>query len=189
MRKIVLVLFMAAFVFANESEINKKLDLLLQKIEQLEKKVNQKDYEIERLKKELQQQQNEIKKQEIQTKNQFAIKSCDKLKVVSLKYSYFGEVIPYYKLTIKIKNTYPKEVTFIKGTLYAEDKDRVKILEDFIDRKIDIKPGEVVTIKKKHIINNDLEEYLKDENPKNLKIYFAPTRVEFKDGSKIECFN
>ncbi len=188
MKKVVAVLFIFSVLFA-DSDINKKLDLILQKIESLEKRVKAQENEIKFLKEKMKTQESKIKTQEIETKNQFAIKSCDKLKVVSLKYTYFDEIIPYYFLEIKIKNTYPKEVTFIKGTLYAEDKDRVKILEDFIERKVDIKPGKIITIKKKHLINNELENYLKDENPKNLNIYFAPTRVEFKDGSKIECFN
>ena len=190
MKKILLSALAVALVFgASNDDINKKLDLLLQKIEQLEKKVEKKDSEIEKLKKELQKQQKEIKKQENETKKQFAIKSCNKLEVVDLKYKYNEDVIPYYDLTVKIKNNYPATVTFMRGTLYAEDKDRVKILKDFIQRDVDLKPNKTITVKKKHILTNDLEKYLKDENPKNLKLYFKPTRVEFENGQKVECFN
>ena len=88
-----------------------------------------------------------------------------------------------------MKNEYPLTVTFIRGSLYAEDKDRVKILQDYIERDVNIKPNETITIKKKHIIDGELDKYLKDEKPENLKVYFNPTRVEFKDGEKVECFN
>ncbi len=190
MKKFLSICLAGAFLFAanaNNDDINKKLDLLLQKIEQLEKKVDKKDQEIETLKKEIQQQQQEIKTQQQETKKQFAIKSCNKLKVISLRYKYHGEVIPYYDLDIKIKNTYPAEVTYIQGSLYAEDKDRVKILQDYIDRSVDMKPGEVIEIKKKHIISDEMEKYLKDEKPEDLKIYFEPSRVEFKNGQRLEC--
>jgi len=158
-----------------------KLDILIQKINELEKKVDLKDKEIEKLKKEL-------KKQEITTKNELAIKSCDKIKVVSLKYVYEDDgVMPYYNLTIVLKNNYPKDIKFIRGSLFAEDKDRVKILQDYISRDVNFKKNSTIVIKKTHLINNDLEKYLKDENPKNLHIYFSPTRIEFKDGKVLEC--
>jgi hypothetical protein len=63
----------------------------------------------------------------------------------------------------------------------------VKILKDYVDRKIEIKPGEVAVIHKKHLINNDLEKYLKDEKPENLKIYFVVTHANFDDGSDLSC--
>ena len=190
MKKLILSALIASALFATSNDdINKKLDLLLQKIEQLEKKVEKKDSEIEKLKKELNQQQQEIKKQEQTTQKKFAIKSCNKLKVVSFNYEYHNDVIPYYDLTIKMKNEYPLTVTFIRGSLYAEDKDKVKILQDYIERDVNIKPNETITIKKKHILTGELEQYLKDEKPEDLKVYFKPTRVEFKDREKVECFN
>jgi low affinity Fe/Cu permease len=190
MKKLILSALIVSAVFATSNDdINKKLDLLLQKIEQLEKKVEKKDSEIEKLKKELKKQQQEIKKQEQTTQKKFAVKSCNKLKVVSFNYEYHNDVIPYYDLTIKMKNEYPFTVTFIRGSLYAEDKDKVKILQDYIERNVNIKPNETITIKKKHILTGELEKYLKDEKPENLKVYFKPTRVEFKDGEKVECFN
>jgi len=182
MKKLILSALITSAIFASNDDINKKLDLLLQKIEQLEKKVEKKDSEIEKLKKEL-------KKQQKTTQKKFAIKSCNKLKVVSFNYEYHNDVIPYYDLTIKMKNEYPLTVTFIRGSLYAEDKDKVKILQDYIERDVNIKPNETITIKKKHILTGELEQYLKDEKPEDLKVYFKPTRVEFKDGEKVECFN
>jgi len=161
---------------ASNEDINKKLDLLINKINELEKKVDSKDKEIEKLKKEL-------KKQETLTKNEFAIKSCDKIKVVSLKYKYENDFMPYYKLTIVLKNNYPKDIKF----MFVEDKDRVKILQDYISRDVDFKKNSTIVIKKTHMIGNDLENYLKDEDPKELYIYFSPTRIEFKDGKVLEC--
>ena len=189
MRKIFLIIGLISYLFAASSndDINKKLDLLLQKINELEKKIDKKDEEINKLKKEIKQQKVEIKKQEEKTQKQFAIKSCDKLKVINFKYKYHPEVIDYYDLEITIKNTYPEEVTFIRGSLYAEDKDRVKILQDYISRSVDIKPGEIIVIKKKHIVGSELERYLKDEKPNEIKVYFEPSRVEFKNGQKLEC--
>ena len=90
MKKLILSALIASALFATSNDdINKKLDLLLQKIEQLEKKVEKKDSEIEKLKKEL-------KKQQKTTQKKFAIKSCNKLKVVSFNYEYHNDVIPYY---------------------------------------------------------------------------------------------
>ncbi|EDM22919.1 hypothetical protein FE773_04625 [Caminibacter mediatlanticus TB-2] len=172
---------------ASNDDINKKLDLLLQKIDQLEKKVDAKDKQIEELKKELKKEQIAIKKQQEYTKKEFAIKSCNKIKVVSLKYKYHNEIIPYYDLEIKLKNTYPENIKYIRGSLFAEDSDKVKILQDYIDREVDFKKGDIITINKKHTINNDLEKYLKDENPKNLYIYFKPTMIEFSNGYRLEC--
>ncbi|WP_456470317.1 hypothetical protein [Caminibacter sp.] len=189
MKKLLSAAVIGSFLFAGSStdDINKKLDLLLQKIEQLEKKVDKKDTEIEQLKKELKKQQTEMKKQKEETKKEFAIKSCKGIKVVSLEYTYHDEVIPYYDLTVTLKNTYPQEVVLIRGSLFAEDKDGVKILHDYISRKVDLKPGEEIVIRKKHLLNSELEEYLKDEKPENLKLYFEPSRVEFKNGHRVEC--
>ncbi len=188
MKKLLSICLMGAVLFAsNTDEINKKLDLLLQKITELEKKVDQKDAEIEKLKNEIKKQQIEMKKQEEKTKREFAIKSCKKIKVTSLQYTYHNEVIPYYDLVFTLKNTYPETITFIRGSLYAEDKDGVKILQAYVNRKVNLKPGESVTIKLKHIIDSELEKYLKDEKPENLKVYFEPSRVEFANGYRLEC--
>ena len=188
MKKLLLILILGIFAFASTNEdINKKLDLLLQKINELEKKVDSKDKQIEELKKELKKEQIEIKKQQINTKKQFAIKSCNKIKVVSLKYTYHNDVIEYYDLTIELKNTYPEDIKYIQGSLFAEDKDRVKLLQDYIDRKVNFPKNKIIIIKKRHILDNELEKYLKDEKPTNLRIYFEPTRIEFKNGQVLEC--
>ena len=192
MKKIVVGMLAGCFLFAASSdEINKKLDLLLQKIEQLEKKVDKKDAEIETLKKELQNQKKEITQKNIavekEVKKQLAVKSCKKIKVVSLKYKFHDEVIPYYDLTMTLKNTYPKAVVKLTGNLFVEDKDGVKILQDYIDRKVNMPVNGEITIKKSHTLNSDLERYLATENPQNLKMYFEVIKAEFADGTNVEC--
>jgi len=172
---------------ADSADINKKLDLILQQIQQLKQEVKAKDKEIEKLKKELKTQKQEIKQQAKKTQEEFAIKDCKKIGVVSLDYEYKDNVLPYYNLTIVLKNNYPKTIVYLQGNLYAEDKDGTKILKDFIDRDIVIKPGESVVIKKKHMIDGELEKYLKDENPEDLKLYFVVTEAKFKDGTELKC--
>jgi len=65
-------------------------------------------------------QKKEIKKREEETKKEFktqlAIKSCKKIKVVNLKYKFHNEVIPYYDLTITLKNEYPKKLFIFQET-------------------------------------------------------------------------
>ncbi|AZV46077.1 hypothetical protein C3L23_01955 [Nautilia sp. PV-1] len=192
MKKLLLIGLSAAVLFAASNEdINKKLDLLLQKIEQLEKKVDKKDAEINQLKQEIQTQQKEIKKsnEEVkkEVKTQLATKSCKKIKVVNLKYKYHDEVLPYYDLTVTLKNTYPKKIVYLSGNLFVEDKDGVKILQDYIKRKVDLPVGAEITIHKTHQLNSDLEKYLATENPKNLKIYFEVIKAKFADGTNVEC--
>jgi len=188
MKKFLLAVGLGSMLFAaNSADIDKKLDLILQQIQQLKKEVKSKDKEIEQLKQQLNQQQQEIKKQEIKTKNEFAIKDCRKIKVVSLHYTYHGDVIPYYDLTFTIKNEYPKTIVYLNGNLYAEDQDGVKILKAYVDRKVTLKPGESITIHKKHTINGEIEKYLKDENPQNLRIYFVVTHARFSDGTELSC--
>jgi predicted RNase H-like nuclease (RuvC/YqgF family) len=188
MKKFLLPLTAAVFFFeADSDDINKKLDLILQQIQQLKQEVKAKDNEIEKLKKELKTQKQEIKQQEKKTQEEFAIKDCKKIGVVSLEYKYVNNIIPYYKLTMALKNNYPKTIVYLQGNLYAEDKDGTKILKDFIDRDIEIKPGETVVIRKKHMVDGELEEYLKDEKPENLKVYFIVTKAKFKDGTEIKC--
>ncbi|ACM93163.1 hypothetical protein NAMH_0385 [Nautilia profundicola AmH] len=192
MKKLAILGLGAALLFgASSDDINKKLDLLLQKIEQLEKKVDKKDAEIEELKKEIKVQQKEIKKsnEEVkkEVKTQLAVKSCKKIKVVNMKYKYHDEVIPYYDITVTLKNEYPKKITYLSGNLYVEDKDKVKIFKDFIQRDVDLPVGGEITIKKTHQLNSDLEQYLKDEKPENLHIYFEVIRADFADGTNIEC--
>jgi len=188
MKKILMILGITALLFAqNSDDINKKLDLILQQIQQLKQEVKAKDKEIEKLKKELKTQKQEIKKQEKSTKEQLAIRDCKKIKVTSFDFKYHDDVIPYYDLTYTIKNEYPKTIVYLNGNLYVEDPDGVKILKDYIDRKIVLKPGESATIKKKHIINSDLEKYLKDEDLTQDDIYFVVTHAKFSDGTDLSC--
>ncbi len=184
MKRLLFLVVGATILFASNDDINKKLDLLLQKIEQLEKKIDSKDEEIKKLKKEIQQNQQEVKKE---VKTQLAVKSCKKIKVVDFKYKYHDEVIPYYDIEVTLKNEYPKNIVYLSGNLYVEDKDKVKILQDYIKRDVNLPVNGEITIKKTHTLNSELEEYLKDENPKNLKIYFEVIKAEFADGTNIEC--
>jgi len=179
--KKVLILIIGVFLFgASNEEINKKLDMLLNMVIELKKEVSKKDKEIAKLKEELQKQKKE-------TKEKFAIKSCNLLKVSKFSWEFKDEVIPFYELEITLTNEYPKEIKFIRGSLIVEDKDRVEILQDFIDRSVKIPPKGSIEIEKKHLINAEIEMSLKDEKPQNLKVYFVPTRIEFSDGSKLEC--
>jgi len=192
MKKIITAILLTSAVFASGSEdINKKLDLLLQKIEQLEKKVDAKDSEIRKLKQQLQKQQKEIKTNTKEVKEEFkqqlAIKSCKELKVTSFGYTYHDDIMPYYDLSVTLKNNYPKKIVFVEGNLYAEDADGVKILEDFIKRKIKISAGKSIQINKTHQVNSDLEMYLKDEKPGNLRVYFEVIKAKFSDGSVLDC--
>lgn len=184
MKRLLFLAVGATILFASNDDVNKKLDLLLQKIEQLEKKIDSKDEEIKKLKKEIKQNQQEVEKQ---VKTQLATKSCKKIKVVNLKYKYYDEVIPYYDIEVTLKNEYPKKIVYLSGNLYVEDKDKVKILQDYIKRDIDLPVNGEITIKKIHTLNSELEKYLKDEDPKNLKIYFEVIKAEFADGTNIEC--
>jgi len=192
MKKLALLSAAAIMLFAaSNDDINKKLDLLLQKIEQLEKKVDKKDTEINQLKQQLNKQQQEIKKQNVEVqkkvKEQLAVKSCKKIKVVDLKYKYHDEVIPYYDITVTLKNTYPKKIVHFSGNLFVEDKDGVKILQDFFKRDVDFPVNGEITLHHTHQLNSDLEKYLATENPKNLKIYFEVIEAEFADGTSVKC--
>ena len=188
MRKL-FVLFMAVgILFASNQDIDKKLDLLLQKLDTLEKKLDEKDKEIEKLKKELQLQQKELKTQKTETKKEFAIKSCDNLKVTSFSYSYHDNVLPYITFRVTLKNNYPYEITKITGNLYFDDKDGTTLIKHYIKRKLDIKAGESITIDGRHMVINEIEKEMKDEKPNNLKVYFSPTTIYFKNGREIKCY-
>jgi len=192
MKKFLLIALSSAMLFATSNdEINKKLDLLLQKINQLEKKVDQKDNEINQLKLQIKKQQEAIqeenKKTQEELKKQIAIRSCKKIKVLNFSDKYHDEVIPYYDLTFTIKNTYPKKIVYLVGNLFVEDKDGVKVLQDYVKRKVDLPVNGTLTIKKTHQLNSDMEKYLKDENLENDKIYFEVIKAEFADGTNVEC--
>jgi microsomal dipeptidase-like Zn-dependent dipeptidase len=149
MKKILSFLIIASVIFAaNNNDINKKLDLILQKMNDLEKKVQQKDKEIEKLKKELQQQKKEVEKENKTTKNEvenkLKLNNCENIKASNFNYVYHNEGIPYFTLTYTLTNKYPKKIIHLKGDLIVEDKDEVKILQDYIDRDIDLAPGKAL---------------------------------------------
>jgi len=189
MKKFLTILTAVSLSFsASTSDIDKKLDLLLNKLDTLEKKLDQKDQEIEQLKQQLNIQQQEIKKQEIKTKRQLAVKSCDNLKVTDVNYKYYDNVIPYINFEVTLKNNYPYEITAIRGNIYFDDKDGTTLVKQYIDRKIDIKPGETVVIKGQHTVLTAIEKEMKDENPNNLKVYFSPNVVDFKNAPELRCY-
>ncbi|MEO1958993.1 MAG: hypothetical protein ABGX23_05530 [Nautiliaceae bacterium] len=179
MRLFILVFF-AVFAFADD-----RIDLILKELNALKAEVKHQQQEIEKLKEALHLQKEVIKKQKIQTQKEFALKSCDKLKVVNFKSRYYDDIIPYYMIDFTLKNSYPLKVKKVVGSLFAEDSDGVKILQDYINRDVNLPPNGKIEIKKKHIVGNELEKYLKDE--KNPKVYFRPTTIEFENGKILEC--
>jgi len=182
MKKILFFVMTISLIFASSNdEISKKLDILIQKINELEKKVDAKDKEIEKLKKEL-------KKQEITTKNEFAIKSCDNIKVIKFSYNYHSNVLPYYDVSVVLKNNYPYTLKRVNGNIYFDDKDGTTLLKIYVNRKVNIKPNETFTIKTQYMISAEIEKELKNENPDNLHVYFNITKLEFANGKTLECY-
>jgi hypothetical protein len=196
MKKLISIVAMASVMFASSSdEVNKKLDLILQKMYELEKKVENRDKQIEELKKELKESQQKLqmqvkKQQEDQKKeleNRMVLNSCKNIVASNFSYKYHDDVIPYYTLTYTLTNKYPKKIVHLKGDLIIEDKDEVKILQDYIDRDVNLAPGESITIKKVHTITNDMEHELANEKPENLKLIFEVIRADLADGGRVEC--
>jgi ABC-type Fe3+-citrate transport system substrate-binding protein len=196
MKKLISIIAMASFIFAsNSDDINKKLDLILQKMYELEKKVENRDKQIEKLKKELKESQQKIQmqvkkeqeKQKKELKNRMVLSSCKNISVSNFSYKYHDNVIPYYTLTYTLTNNYPKKIVHLKGDLIIEDKDEVKILQDYIDRDVNLAPGESITIKKVHTFTNDMEHELANEKPENLKLIFEVIRADLEDGGRVEC--
>jgi len=189
MKRLLAILVIVSISFgASTDEIDKKLNLLLNKLDMLEKQINQKDKEIEQLKQELKIQQKEIKHQEVTTKKEFEVKSCDNLKVTNVKYQYHDNVLPYLTFRVSLKNNYPYEVTHIKGNIYFDDKDGTTFIKHFIDRKVDIKPGESIIISAESMIISDIGKEIKNENPKDLKVYFSPDVIDFKKAPELKCY-
>jgi len=191
MKKILTILIAVGLAFAstNNDEINKKLDLLLNKLDTLEKKLDEKDVEIKKLKQALQQQQKEIKKQEVKTKTQLALKNCDNLKVTNFEYKYHDDVLPYVTFKVTITNNYPYEITHISGNVYFDDKnDGTTFIKHYINRKVDIKPGESVTITGEHTALDEIEKMIKNENPSDLNVYFSPNAVDFQGAPTLKCY-
>lgn len=189
MKKIVLSLMAGALLFASQnSDIDKKLNLILNKMNQMEKQLNMKDEQIKKLNNELKTQQKEIKQQKVNTKKQFATKSCKNLKVVSYNYEYNENVLPYYTITVTLKNIYPDTITYINGNVFFDDKDGTSLLKQFVKRDVNLKPGQNITLHFQHMITADLEKDLKDEKRSDLNVYFSPTKLKFANKKDLECF-
>jgi PP-loop superfamily ATP-utilizing enzyme len=181
--KKIFILLIGAFLFASNGNYEKMYNGIMDALNALNAKVDKQQEEIERLKKAFE----ALQKQKSPKKEVKVINSCKKIDVKDLKYKYVNSFFPYYKISFELKNNYPNEVTYIQGYLIAEDKDKTRVLEDYIDRKVNIKSNSFVKIQKAHEIRNELEKYLKDENVKDLRIYFKPTRIEFKNKKVLEC--
>lgn len=188
MKKFFILFAAVGILFASNQDINKKLDILLEKLDTLEKKLDEKDKEIEKLKKELQKQQKELNTQKIETKKEFAIKSCDNLKVTSFSYNYHDNVLPYITFRVTLKNNYPYEIKKISGNLYFDDKDGTTLIKHYLKRDVDIKPYSSVTIEGEHMVINEIEKEIKDEKPNDLKVYFSPTIIYFKNNQEVKCY-
>jgi len=182
MKKILFFILTISVIFASSNDdISKKLDILIQKINELEKKVDLKDKEIEKLKKEL-------KQQEKTTKKEFAIKSCNNIKVVKFKYVYHDNVLPYYDISVTLKNQYPYALKRVNGNIYFDDKDGTTFLKVYVNRKVNVKPNETFSVKTQYMISAEIEKELKNENPNNLHVYFNITKLEFANGKTLECY-
>jgi len=189
MKKLLFLGLVSGLLFsADLNTINQKLDLIINKLNKIEKELSIKDNEIKELKKQLKIQQTEIKKQQIQTKKEFAIKNCKNLKVVSYKYEYHDEVLPYYDISVTLKNDYPYTVKRFIGNIYFDDKDGTTLLKVYIDKKAEIKPNQTFTIKTQYMVSADIEKELSNENSKNLNVYFDITKLQFANGKTLECY-
>jgi len=195
MKKLILAALTGSLLFAAnaQSDIDKKLDLILNKLNMLEQKVEQRDQEIKELKQQLKQQELQIKKETKKTKQQLkkqlALNNCKNLKVVSYQYKYYNNVLPYYVIQVTLKNDYPYTITSINGNIYFDDKnDGTTFLKVYINRHVTLKPHQTITLKREYMVTSSLEKELKDENPNNLNVYFSITKLEFQNGQKLECF-
>lgn len=191
-RKIFAVGAVGVALLWGESGVDQKLDLILQKLNRLEQQIQQKDRQIEELKKELEETRHQQKAQQQllqkEVKKEVALRSCKSLKVEGFNYSYNDGAIPSYTLSYRLVNRYPKEVVAVKGKLYVEDRDRITLLTDYLDRQVDIPPNRSVQIEREHTINSELEKELNGEDPKKLHVYFDPIKIEFKGGESLECY-
>jgi len=165
---------------ATNSEIEKKLDMIIERMNKMQKQLNSKDVEIKKLKK-------EVKKQNIETKKEFMIKSCDKLKVTNFNYKYHNNVIEFYDLSYNITNNYPYTITKFMGRLTIKDSDDTVILTDFLEKKQTFKKNQTIHISKTHPLYGELDKELKNENPSNINVTFSPTAIKFSNGKTINC--
>ena len=164
----------------SNTNIEKKLDYLIKRMNKMEKQLNNKDNEIEKLK-------HEVNKQKVETKKEFMTKSCDKLKVEDFSFIYHKNVLPYYTLNYKLKNTYPYDISRVSGKLYIKDSDDITMLTDFVDKEQNLPKGSYIVVNKTHSIQSDLEKTLKDDKQGTEKLSFHPLTIEFKNGQKINC--
>ena len=188
MKKLAILFLGATLLFAtSNNEINQKLNLILQKMQQLEKKVDSKDNEINNLKKELKEQKKAIKAQKVQTKKEFMINDCSKIKVSNLHYNYVDGFIPYMEVDYTLTNTYPFSISKLSGKLYIKDKDGTTMMTDFINKDVNLNKGASITIHHRHTTLGQLEKSLKDENPNNVKASFTPITIVFTNGKQVKC--
>ena len=183
MKKILVLLVLSSLlVFADtsNSEINKKLDFILKRMNKMEKQLKSKDVEIESLKK-------EVKKQKVETTKKFILSGCDKIGVKNFRYVYNDIVLPYYDLSFSVVNNYPYDIASFAGKLTVKDKDGSTILSDFISKNKVIKPKGTLQIQKRHSIIGEIEKILKDEKIEDLKVTFAPIKINFTNGQKAKC--
>ncbi len=181
MKKIAIFLLIPIFIFAaTNSEIEKKLNYLIERMNKMEKLLNSKDKEIKNLKK-------EVKKQKVETTRKFILSGCDKIGVKNFRYVYNNLILPYYDLSFTIVNNYPYSIASFAGKLTIKDKDGSTILTDFISKDIVIKPKATLHIQKRHSIIGEIEKILKDEKIEDLKVTFTPTKINFTNGQKAKC--
>jgi len=182
MKKFIFFIALAmTFVYAgNNAQIEKKLNMIIERMNKMQKQLDSKDKEIKTLKQ-------EVKKQKEETKKEFIVNSCDKIKVANLDYIYHGGVIPYYVITFTIKNKYPYTIKRFAGKLLLKDKDDITMLTEYIESKKVLKKDGTIQIKRNHMINSDLESTLKDENPTNVQTLFKPSSIEFTNGKTVKC--
>jgi outer membrane murein-binding lipoprotein Lpp len=185
----------ATFLMAGggSGDINQKLNLIMERLQQLEQKVDKKDAEINRLKEELKKAQQEQKAQQQElkkeVKTEIALKNCKNIQVKNFRFEYHDDIMPYFTLHYTLVNNYPKPISYIKGKVIVEDKtDHTTLMTDFVARKVDIPAKGEVEITKTHMVGSDLEKEMVNETPDNLKTTFSIIKLQFKDGKFLECF-
>ncbi len=180
---IIFVILLSSFAFsANNSEIEKKLNMIIERMNKMQKQLDSKDKEIKKLKQ-------EVKKQKVETKKEFLVNSCDKIKVIDFDYTYNknGGIMPYYVLKITLKNKYPYAIKRFAGKLLLKDQEDTTMLTEYIESKQTLSKDGTITIKKNHIINSQLESTMKTVSPLNIKAIFSPSAILFSNGRKAQC--
>ncbi len=183
MKKLLILALAFSISFATtNAQINQKLNLILDKMNKMEKQLNSKDQEIQKLR-------HEVKQQKIETKKEFLVNSCDKIKVTQIKYNYNanGGIIPYYTIKLSLQNKYPYAIRNFAGKLLLKDKDDTTILTEYIQSNKSLNKNQTIQIKKNHPINSQLENSLKEINPANIKAIFTPSNIVFTNGKQVKC--